>query len=137
MMTRTVSIRVRYGETDQMGIVYHANYAVYCEVARVEFFRQIGLPYSALEDSGIMLPVTELNLKFFRPAVYDELLRIETSMVEIPTGARIKFIYKIFNPKDELLTEAYSELAFIDKTTRRQVRCPNELTKKLNQLKNQ
>lgn len=137
MMTRTVSIRVRYGETDQMGVVYHGNYATYCEVARVEFFRQIGLPYKALEDSGIMLPVTELNLKFFRPAFYDELLKIETSIAEIPTGARLKFVYKIYNQKNELLTEAYSELAFIDKATRRPVRCPKEMTEKLNRLKDQ
>jgi len=137
MMTRNISIRVRYGETDQMGVVYHGNYAAYCEVARVEFFRQIGLPYKDLEERGIMLPVTELNLKFFKPAVYDELLRIETSLTEIPTGARIKFIYKIYNEKNELITEGYSELAFIDKNTRRPVRCPEEMTEKLNQLKNQ
>ena len=68
MLTRTISIRVRYGETDQMGVVYHANYASYCEVAR-EIFRQIGLSYKGLEDSGIMLPVTEPKLRF--KAVYE------------------------------------------------------------------
>lgn len=134
MLTRTISIRVRYGETDQMGVVYHANYASYCEVARVEFFRQIGLSYKGLEDSGIMLPVTELKLRLFKAAVYDELLKIDTSLVEIPTAARIKFVYKIYNEKKELLTEAYSELAFIDKVSRRPVRCPKELIELLKKL---
>lgn len=131
MLKRNISIRVRYGETDKMGVVYHGNYAIYCEVARVEFFRQIGLPYKDLEDSGIMLPVTELRMKYIKPAFYDDLLTIETSISEIPSGARIRFDYKIFNQNNELLTEAFSELAFIDMVGKRPVRCPQKMRESL------
>jgi len=134
MISSIISIRVRYGETDQMGVVYHGNYATYCEVARVEFFREIGLPYKELEDSGIMLPVTELHLRFLKPAYYDEVLQIETSLAEIPRGARIRFDYRIYNEKKELLTEGYSTLAFIEMETRRPVRRPTEMTERLEQL---
>ncbi len=134
MLIKTVSIRVRYGETDQMGVVYHGNYATYCEVARVEFFRQIGLPYKDLEDNGIMLPVFELNLKYHKPAFYDELLEIETTLVEIPKAVKLKFDYKIYNSKKELITTAYSVLAFVDKETKKPVRCPQEMTKLLTRL---
>lgn len=120
-----------------MGIVYHGNYAVYCEVARVEFFRQIGLPYKELEDSGIMLPVTELKMKYIKPAFYDDLLTIETSIPEIPTGVRIHFDYKIFNEKKELLTEASSELAFISTSNKRPVRCPKEMSDRLREIANE
>lgn len=134
MLMKTISIRVRYGETDQMGVVYHGNYAAYCEVARVEFFRQIGMSYKGLEDSGIMLPVVELNMKYLKPAFYDELLTIETSIPETPTGVKIKFEYKIYNSNNELLTEAYSVLAFVDKETRKPLRCPKAMTELIGSL---
>lgn len=134
MISTRISIRVRYGETDQMGVVYHGNYATYCEVARVEFFREMGLPYKELEDKGIMLPVTELNLKFHKPAYYDEVLEIRTILPEIPTGVRIRFDYEIFNEKQVLLTSGTSVLAFIDKLTRKPVRCPDYMKDRLNEL---
>lgn len=131
MISATISLRVRYGETDQMGIVYHGNYPAYCEVARVEFFREMGIPYKELEDRGIILPVIELNLKFLRPAHYDDVLKIKTSLPEIPESARIHFDYEIRNQEDVLLTTGYSILAFVDKETRRPVRCPEYMQKKL------
>ena len=134
MISTRISIRVRYGETDQMGVVYHGNYATYCEVARVEFFREMGLPYKELEDKGIMLPVTELNLKFHKPAYYDELLEIKTFLPEIPRGVRIHFTYEIYNEKQELLTTGVSTLAFIDMQTRKPVRCPQYMKDRLNEL---
>lgn len=134
MLTRTISIRVRYAETDKMGVVYHGNYATYCEVARVELFRQIGLPYKELEDSGVMLPVTKLEFKFFKPAFYDELLTIETSVLQIPKSARIIFGYKIFNSAKELITEALSELAFVHIESGRPVRCPEKMRKRIESL---
>lgn len=136
MLSSTISLRVRYGETDQMGVVYHGNYATYCEVARVEFFREIGLPYKQLEERGIMLPVTELNLKYIKPAYYDEVLFIKTSLSEIPRAVRIRFDYEIYNEKDELLTTGYSILAFIDMKTRKPVRCPEYMTKQMDELNN-
>ncbi len=134
MLSTTISIRVRYGETDQMGVVYHGNYATYCEVARVEFFREMGLPYKELEEKGIMLPVTELNLKFIKPAFYDEVLQIKTILLEIPNAVRLTFLYEIYNESQELLTTGTAVLAFIDMHSRRPVRCPEYMIKKLNSL---
>lgn len=134
MISSIISIRVRYGETDQMGIVYHGNYATYCEVARVEFFREIGLPYKELEEKGIMLPVTELNFKFIKPAYYDELLSVKTILHEIPRGVRIVFSYEIYSENQELLTTGISTLAFVDMKTRKPVRCPEYMIKRLNEL---
>lgn len=134
MLSSTISLRVRYGETDQMGVVYHGNYATYYEVARVEFFREIGLPYKELEDKGIMLPVVELNLKFVKPAYYDEVLHIKTIIPEIPKSVRIYFNYEIRNEKGDLLTTGYSVLAFVDMKTGKPVRCPEYMVKRLEEL---
>lgn len=134
MICTTISLRVRYGETDQMGVVYHGNYATYCEVARVEFFREMGLPYKELEDKGIMLPVVELNLKYVKPAYYDEVLHIRTSLPEIPRSVRLHFDYEIYNEKQELLTTGHSVLAFIDMKTRRPVRCPQYMIDRMEEL---
>lgn len=134
MISSTISLRVRYGETDQMGYVYHGNYAAYCEVSRVEFFRKIGLPYKELEEKGVMLPVIDLGFKFLKPAHYDEVLYIKTILTEIPKSARIRFDYEIRNDKDELLTTAYSVLAFVDMQTRRPVRCPKYMTQRMAEL---
>lgn len=134
MICTTISLRVRYGETDQMGVVYHGNYATYCEVARVEFFREMGLPYKELEDKGIMLPVVELNLKYVKPAYYDEVLHIRTSLSEIPRSVRLHFDYEIYNEKQELLTTGHSVLAFIDMKTRRPVRCPQYMIDRMEEL---
>jgi acyl-CoA thioester hydrolase len=134
MISTTISVRVRYGETDKMGVVYHGNYAAYCEVARVEFFREMGLPYAELEESGIMLPVVELYFRYFKSAFYDEILDIETTLTEIPKSVRMRFEYKIYNQKKELLTEAFSVLAFVDIETRKPVKCPDYMIEKLEEL---
>jgi len=89
-------IRVRYGETDQMGYVYYGNYAMYYEVARVESLRRLGLTYKELEAMGVMMPVLENHSKFLSAALYDDNLRIVTTIREKP-GVRIKFEYTIFN----------------------------------------
>lgn len=132
MLNSIISIRVRYGETDQMGVVYHGNYATYCEIARVEFFRELGIPYKKMEEQGIILPVTELNLKFHQPAYYDELLTIRTTLREVPRGVRITFNYEIYNESEILLTTGFSILAFIDAKTRKPMRCPSTIIKQLN-----
>lgn len=131
MISTKISVRVRYGETDQMGVVYHGNYPSYFEVARVEFFRELGLPYKDLEDNGIMLPVVDLGIKYLKPAYYDELLHIETRIPEIPKSVRFRFEYTIKNDSDEIITEGFVVLAFIDKETRKPIRCPDYLTRKL------
>lgn len=116
-------VRVRYGETDQMGYVYYGYYAMYYEVARVEALRQLGLTYKSLEEMGIIMPVLENHSYFLAPGRYDELLRIVTTIHEKP-GVRIRFAYDIYNEKNELINRGETLLAFIDRKTGRPVRPP-------------
>lgn len=126
MLKHTTKIRVRYGETDQMGIVNNAVYPSYFEVGRTEMFREIGLPYSTIEKEGIMLPLSELHIKYHRPAVYDEEVTIETYVDEYPTS-RIRFKYNIFNEAGKLLVSGETVLAFLNAETRRPTRIPQYL----------
>ncbi|HET9053591.1 MAG TPA: thioesterase family protein [Cyclobacteriaceae bacterium] len=123
MYQSETSIRVRYGETDQMAYVYYGNYAMYYEVARVESLRQLGVTYKALEASGIMMPVLENHSKFLGPARYDELLRIVTTIREKP-AVKIKFEYEIFNEQNKLINQGETLLVFVDRKTGRPVRAP-------------
>ena len=102
MVESTYKIRVRYAETDKMGYVYYGNYATYFEVARVELFREYGVSYKEMEDEGVMMPVLELKTKYIRPAKYDDLLTIKTTIASKP-GVRITFEYEVYNQKEELL----------------------------------
>lgn len=123
-------IRVRYGETDQMGVVYHANYAVYFEVGRTEWLRQFGLSYSAMEGEGIMLPVISLQINYKNSARYDDVLKVKTKLKKMPT-ASIEFEYELRNDNDELLATGSTILAFIDAKRNRPTRCPKYLLDKL------
>jgi acyl-CoA thioester hydrolase len=123
MYTSETFIRVRYGETDQMGYVYYGNYAMYYEVARVESLRQLGLTYKELEEMGVMMPVMENHSKFISPGRYDDLLRIVTTLREKP-GVKIKFEYEIFNESNTLIHQGETLLVFIDKKTNRPCRPP-------------
>ncbi|MBV7441403.1 acyl-CoA thioesterase [Weeksellaceae bacterium TAE3-ERU29] len=131
MISRSAYIRVRYGETDQMGYVHHGNYALYFELARIELMRSIGLNYKELEDGGIMMPVLKLECNFIAPAKYDDELCIETKIKEIPTGARINFSYKITNQEGKLLTIGETELVFVDMVKNKPIRAPKFLIEKL------
>ena len=97
-----MKIRVRYAETDQMGFVYYGNYATYFEVARVEMLRSLGFTYKKLEGEGVILPVLEFTIKYIRPAYYDDLLSIKTTIRELPS-ARIRFFYETFKFRNEKL----------------------------------
>lgn len=132
MLIHKCEIRVLYADTDQMGYVHHSNYSIYYEKARWELLRSIGISYKMMEDKNIMLPVVELNSKFIKPAFYDELLRIHTELIFIK-GALIKFIYHIYNEKDELINKAETILAFIDKHTRKPCRPSSLLIKAINE----
>jgi len=123
-------IRVRYGETDQMGVVYHANYAVYFEVGRTEWLREFGLSYSAMEAEGIMLPVISLHINYKNSARYDDVLKVKTRLKKMPT-ASIEFDYELTNEKGELLANGNTILAFIDAKRNRPTRCPKYLLDKL------
>lgn len=113
-----IKLRVRYGETDQMGYCYYGNYAQYFEVGRVEALRAIGMSYRSLEEQGVMLPVSEYSVKYHAPALYDDELTVITSITEI-TGARIFFTYDVFNSEEVLISRAQTTLVFVDKTTMR------------------
>ncbi|MES2279437.1 MAG: thioesterase family protein [Bacteroidota bacterium] len=118
MFEHTTKIRVRYGETDQMGYMYYGNYAEFFEVGRVEMLRSVGMTYSSMEQSGIMMPVLELKCKYIRPARYDEEIRVHVIMDKMP-GVKIHFRYELFNEKDELIHQAETLLAFINMKTNR------------------
>jgi acyl-CoA thioester hydrolase len=124
------TFRVRYGETDQMGVVNNAQYASYFEIGRTEMFRQLGLSYAQMEKDGLMMPVSELFVKYYSPAFYDELLTIETSVSNRPTS-RICFNYKVYNQQRALITEGYTWLAFLNAATRRPMRVPEAILQAL------
>jgi acyl-CoA thioester hydrolase len=124
------TIRVRYGETDQMGYCYYGNYAQFYEVGRVEALRNLGFSYRSLEESGIMLPVLEFKIKYLKPAYYDDLLRVKTTVHEIK-GARMLFTYEMFNEKNELVNTGETTLVFISKETNRPCAAPEDLVERL------
>ena len=126
MFTAETKIRVRYAETDQMGIVYYGNYATYYEVARVECLRALGLPYKEIEDEGFIMPVLENHSKYIAPAKYDELLTIKVSIRELPK-VRITFHCDIFNEKNELINEGKTILVFVSKDTGKPCKIPEQL----------
>jgi len=130
MKKHETKIRVRYGETDQMGVVYHGNYAQYLEVARVEWLRSLSISYKKMEDDGVMLPVVNLNITFKKPAFYDEVIIVKTKLREKP-GLKITIDQEIYNHKDVLLTTSEITLVFVNMQTRRPMLCPDELLKKL------
>ena len=125
MIQTTTTIRVRYSETDQMGYVYYGNYPQYFEVGRVELFRGIGLSYKQIEDFGVMLPVSDLSVKYLKPAKYDDELFITTFVKKLPDGVRIFFEYEIRNKEGVLLTTGTTTLYFVDKALGKVVRCPD------------
>ena len=126
MLSHKVLYRVCYADTDQMGYVYYGNYARFYEIARVETLRSIGVSYKVLEDAGIGLPVYENYSKYHAPALYDDLLRIECTLIKMPS-ARIEFEYKIFNQSDDLLHEGKTTLVFMDLATKKVVKAPEWL----------
>ncbi|MBL4755594.1 MAG: acyl-CoA thioesterase [Flavobacteriales bacterium] len=130
MYTAEIEIRVRYGETDRMGYVYYGNYAQYFEVARVEAMRVFGITYKDLEDNGILLPVYEFQVTYLKPAYYDDILTIKTTISEIPQ-ARIGFHYQSFNSNGEMVNRAKTTLVFIDKQSGKPIKAPEFFVEKL------
>lgn len=114
MYQHETRIRVRYSETDRMGYVYYGNYATYFEVGRVEALRNLGFSYRSLEDSGYLLPVSELSIRYRKPAHYDDLLVLTTRIVA-PPGVRLHFTYELRNEAGELLNEAETTLVFVSR----------------------
>lgn len=123
MITRNIELRVRYYETDMMGIVHHSNYIRFYETARAEMMREFGASYKELEDQGIMMPVLEVSTKYHASAYYDDVLNIKTTLVKIP-AVRMIFNYEITNQKGELLNTGEVLLAYMHSDTRRACRAP-------------
>ncbi|MFT4760245.1 MAG: acyl-CoA thioester hydrolase [Paraglaciecola sp.] len=131
MFTHKFQKRVRYGEVDQMGYLYYGNYASYYEIGRVEMLRSIGLSYKKMEEEyQIMMPVMSLNTRFVRPAHYDELLTIATTLRKLP-GKSITFHVEIFNEKNKLVNGGSVKLCFVDKKTGKTIGAPTFLLDKL------
>lgn len=131
MYEHTVDIRVRYGETDQMGYLYYGHYAQYYEVGRVELIRSLGITYKQLEDEhGIWLPVVSLDMRFVRPAYYDELLQVKTSLRTLP-DTHIVFHVEVFNPRHKLVNAGRVRLCFFDAGAKRVVPAPDFLLERL------
>ena len=120
------SIEVRYAETDQMGVVHHANYPIYFEQARVNWLRNIGMHYQEMEENGIMLPLSRLIIDYKKPARFGDILNVKTNLNALPS-ASIIFDYEIKNQHDDILTLGQTVLVFVDKKTRRPMRCPENI----------
>jgi len=116
MKEHEVQIRVRYSETDQMGVVYHGNYVPYFEIGRVEWLRDKGISYKSLEENGIALPIVSMHLNYKKSARYDDLLTIITKFKK-HSSVKVEFDCEIYNEKDELLTTAHFILVFLDLKT--------------------
>lgn len=133
MYVSKTQVRVHYALTDQMGVVYHGRYAEFFEIGRVEALRQLGISYKDLEQLGIIMPVTEMNVRFIRPARYDDLLTIVTTLKEKPHNHKIIFHSEVFNEQNELLTAASVSLYFMDAKAMRKINMPDIIGNKLNQ----
>ncbi len=128
-----LNVRVRYAETDQMGVVYHGNYAQYFEMGRVEWLRNLGVSYKWMEENGVMLPVVTLNMNYKKPARYDDLLTVRT-IFKNQSSVKIEFDYEIYNEANELLTTGYSMLVFVDMKTGKPTMAPKYVSEKLEKL---
>ncbi|WP_062060542.1 acyl-CoA thioesterase [Aquimarina longa] len=130
VITSETLLKVRYSETDQMGVVHHSNYAQYLELARIDWLSRLGVSYKSMEESGVILPVYTLDFKFKKSAFFDDELTVKTSLRKIPTF-RITFDVEIFNKNLDLLTIATSTLVFVDNETKKPIQCPPYLMEKI------
>jgi acyl-CoA thioester hydrolase len=130
MFEYSTKLRVRYGETDQMGYMYYGNYAEFYEVGRVEMLRSLGMTYKGMEASGVMMPVLELKCKYLKPARYDEEIRIRVIMDKMP-GVKIHFRYELYNEQEELINTGETLLVFVNMQTNRPCMAPADFIDRL------
>lgn len=133
MLVTKTQVRVRYGETDQMGFVYYGNYALYYEVARADAMRHMNMSYRQMEAKGVIMPIVNMTCKYIRPARYDDLLTIKTTIREMPVS-RMHFHYEVFNEAGVLLNQGETTLAFIKKESGRPCPAPEWFIEKLQPL---
>ena len=131
MFESETQLRVRYAETDQMGVVYHSNFFPYFESARAESIRQLGFTYFDMEKMGVIMPVIEVQCRYLRPALYDDLLTIRVILKELPIHHKIEFHHEVLNEQKELLATAKIILYFMEAKTMKRVTMPEPLLKKL------
>jgi acyl-CoA thioester hydrolase len=131
MFVAETQVRVRYAETDQMGVVYHSNYFPYFESARVEAIRQVGFTYADMEKMGVIMPVVDVHCRYLRPARYDDLLTIKTMLKELPVHHKIEFHHEVYNEKDELLAVARIILYFMEANGMKRTTMPAQLLEKV------
>ena len=131
MFTTETKIRIHYALTDQMGFVYYGNYAQFFEIGRVEAIRQLGFSYKDIEALGIIMPVIDMHSRFLRPAKYDDIITVKTTLKELPHHYKIVFHSEIFNEKDELLNVAEVTLYFLEAATMKRCDMPEVLREKL------
>lgn len=131
MFVTETTLRVRYAETDQMGVVYHSNYFPWFESARTESIRELGYTYADMEKMGIIMPVIDVHCRYLRPARYDDLIRIKTTLKELPIHHKIEFHHEVFNEKNELLAIGKIILYFIERSTMKRTTMPAELLDKV------
>ena len=130
MYTHITKLRVRYSDTDQMKYAYYGVYAKYLEIGRVELLRSIGISYKQIEELGFGLPVVNLKINYRRPAFYDDLLTIETTIKKI-NNIKLIFKYKIYNEQNVLLNTAETTLVFVNLKTGKVCSPPNLIVNKL------
>lgn len=131
MITDEFQLRPRYGEVDQMGYVYHANYVIYCHQARNEFLRKLGIDEINLENNHIILPVINFDINYKKPAHFDELITIKIIIREMPK-VRFSFEFEIKNEQNTLLSKARSTVVFVDSRSRLPKSIPHFIENKLN-----
>ena len=124
-------VRVRYAETDQMGVVYHGHYFQYFEVARAEAIRELGFTYADMERTGVIMPVIEVQCRYLRPALYDDLLTVKVILKELPLHHKIEFHQEVYNEKAELLVTGKVVLYFMEAKTMKRTVMPEKLQEKL------
>ena len=132
MKNFSIKIKVRYCETDQMGLVHHGSYINYFEEARISWISNLGFSYSEMEKSGIILPVSKLNVSYLRPAYFDDDLLVNVELAELPTS-RLIFNYTI-KKEEEVVVTGTTVLAFLNKETKKPVKCPDYMLEKVTPL---
>ena len=131
MFTTETSIRIHYALTDQMGVVYHGHYAQFYEIGRTEAIRSLGFTYKEIEEMGVIMPVVDIHSKFLRPAKYDDLITVKTTLKEMPVHHKIIFHSEIYNQRDQLLNVGDVTLYFMEAKTMRRCEMPDLLKEKL------
>ena len=131
MFTTETSIRIHYALTDQMGVVYHGHYAQFYEIGRAEAIRTLGYTYKDIEALGIIMPVVDIHSKFLRPAKYDDLITVKTTLKEMPVYHKIIFHSEIFNQQDQLLNVGDVTLYFMEAKTMKRCEMPSQLKEQL------